>query len=75
MNRIKELRKKHKVTAKQLAEAVGTSRSNISMIENGFRKADIDLAKRIAKYFGLTIEEVFFVDECHETKHPRASGE
>ncbi|MBE3586532.1 MAG: helix-turn-helix transcriptional regulator [Thermoanaerobacter sp.] len=81
MNRLKEFRKKRKVTAKQLAEAVGTSRSNISMIEIGLRKADLDLAKRIAEYFGTTIEEIFFAECCHSTGQdinvnaPRASGE
>lgn len=59
MNRLKEFRRIQKITAKQLADAVGTSRSNISMIEIGLRKADIELAKRIADYFGTTIEEIF----------------
>lgn len=69
MNRIKEFRKKHKITAKQLAEVVGTSRSNISMIEIGLRKADLDLAKRIAEYFKVTIEDIFFANDCHVTGH------
>lgn len=69
MNRLKEFRKKHGLTAKQLAEKVGSSRSNISMIEIGLRKADIELAKRIADFFNTTIEEIFFADDSHEMKH------
>jgi putative transcriptional regulator len=66
MNRLKEMRKKHKISAKKLAEAVKTSRSNISMIELNLRKADLDLAKRIADYFNTTIEDIFFADKCHD---------
>jgi len=69
MNRLKEIRKNHKLTALVLANAVNTSRSNISMIENGFRKADIDLAKRIADYFKSSIEDIFFASVSHETGH------
>lgn len=67
MNRLKEYRKARGITAKELAKAVGTSRSNISMIEIGLRKADLDLAKRIADYFETTIEAIFFAEDCHET--------
>lgn len=67
MNKIKDLRKKFGISARQLAEAVGTSRSNISMIEINLRKPDLNLAKRIAEYFGTTIEDIFFVDHCHIT--------
>ncbi len=69
MNRLKEFRKKNGLTAKQLAEKVRTSRSNISMIEIGLRKADIDLAKRIADFFCVTIEDIFFANGSHEVKH------
>lgn len=68
MNKLKEYRKIRGITAKELAEAVGTSRSNISMIEIGLRKADLGLAKRIADYFGTTIEAIFFADDSHGMK-------
>lgn len=67
MNRLKEYRKARGITAKELAKIVGTSRSNISMIEIGLRKADLNLAKRIADYFETTIEAIFFAEDCHET--------
>jgi len=68
MNRIKELRKKHGLTAKQLAESVGVSRGQIANIEIGLRKTNLQLAKRIANYFGLSIEDIFFVPNSHEAK-------
>jgi len=68
INKLKEYRKKYKLTAKQLAEAVNTSRSNISMIETGQRRPNIMLAKRIADYFDTTIEYLFFTDCCPETR-------
>lgn len=67
MNRLKEYRKLRGITAKELAQAVGTSRSNISMIEIGSREPNLELAKRIADYFGTTIEAIFFANDCHRT--------
>lgn len=74
MNRLKEIRKKHRITAKQLATAVGVSRSNISMIELGLRKPNIILAKRLADYFNTTIEDIFFTIDCHKTKQNKHTG-
>lgn len=57
--RIKELRKKHKLSQADLAFEVGTTRQTITSIECGKYTASLVLAYKIAKYFGLTIEEVF----------------
>lgn len=67
MNRLKDYRKLKGITAKELAKAVGTSRSNISMIEIGAREPNLELAKRIADYFSTSIEAIFFADGCHES--------
>lgn len=58
-SRIKELRKARKMSQEELAYAVGTTRQTITSIEVGKYTASLPLAYRIAKYFGLTIEEVF----------------
>ena len=58
-NRIKDLRKAHKLTQEELAMAVGTTRQTITSIEVGKYTASLPLAYRIARHFGLTIEEVF----------------
>jgi putative transcriptional regulator len=57
--RIRELRKEHKLSQEELADAVGTTRQTITSIEVGKYIASLPLAYKIARYFGLTIEEVF----------------
>ena len=57
--RIRELREARKLSQEVLADAVGTTRQTITSIEVGKYTASLPLAYKIAKYFGLTIEEVF----------------
>ena len=59
--KIKELRKANKISQEELALAVGTTRQTITSSETGKYVASLPLAYRIAKYFGMTIEEVFDV--------------
>ena len=56
---IRELRRKNKLYQEELADAVGTTRQTITSIEVGKYTASLPLAYKIARYFGLTIEEVF----------------
>lgn len=56
---IRELRKKNKLSQEELADVVGTTRQTITSIEVGKYTASLPLAYKIARYFGLTIEEVF----------------
>ncbi|MBR4887515.1 MAG: helix-turn-helix transcriptional regulator [Clostridia bacterium] len=62
-SKIRELRKLHKLSQEELAEAVGTTRQTITSIEVGKYTASLPLAYKIAHYFGLTIEEVFDFSE------------
>ena len=61
--RIRELRKARKLSQEELAEAVGTTRQTITSIEVGKYTASLPLAFKIARFFGLTIEEVFDFSE------------
>ena len=61
--RIKELRKEKKISQEQLALAVGTTRQTITSIEVGKYTASLALAYKIARYFGLSIEDVFDFSE------------
>ncbi len=65
-SKIRELRKQHKLSQEELAEAVGTTRQTITSIEIGKYTASLPLAYKIAHYFGLTIEEVFDFSELEE---------
>ena len=64
--RIKELRKERKLSQEELAAAVGTTRHTITSIEVGKYTASLPLAYKIARYFGLRIEDVFDFSEIDE---------
>ena len=65
-NRIKELRKEKKISQEQLALFVGTTRQTITSIEVGKYTASLALAYKIARYFGLAIENVFDFSEVDQ---------
>ncbi len=62
-NRIEEIRKERGIRQEEFARAMGVSRQTISSLENGRYNPSIMLAYRIAKYFEMTIEEVFVFEE------------
>ena len=62
-NRIKELRKEKNITQDELGTAVGVTRQTVISLENGKYNASLQLAYKIAKYFGMQIEEVFLFEE------------
>ena len=64
--RIRELRKQRKLSQEELADAVGTTRQTITSIEVGKYTASLPLAYKIARYFGLHIEDVFDFSEIDE---------
>ena len=64
--KIKELRGAQKLSQEELAYAVGTTRQTITSIETGKYIASLPLAYKIARYFGLTIEEVFDLNNMEE---------
>ncbi|WP_286910961.1 helix-turn-helix transcriptional regulator [Clostridium sp. UBA1652] len=64
--RIQELRKKHKMSQEELAMAVGVTRQTITSLEGEKYTASLILAYKIAKNFGLTIQEVFDFSEVEE---------
>ena len=57
--KIRELRKAQKLSQEELADAVGTTRQTIPPIQVGKWPSALPLAYKIARFFGLTIEEVF----------------
>ena len=61
-NRIEELRKQRGIRQEEFAKLLGVSRQTISSLENGRYNPSILLAYKIAKYFDMTIEEVFCFD-------------
>ncbi len=55
-NRIRELRKQHKITMKQLGEVIGVAESTISQYETGKREPDNETLLRLGEYFGVSVD-------------------
>lgn len=62
-NRIEEIRKEKGISQEAFAKAMQVSRQTISSLENGRYNPSILLAYKIAKYFGMSIEDVFIFEE------------
>ena len=62
-NRIADLRRARRLTQEELAEAVGVTRQTIISLESGRYNASLLLAHRLARHFGLALEDVFLFDE------------
>lgn len=62
-NWVKVERAKHNITQAELADALGVSRQTINSMElNKFVPSTV-LALRIAQYFSVRVEDIFFLDE------------
>ena len=55
-NRIRELRKKGRLSQQTLAEQIGVFRNTISNWETGYSQISLENAKKVAEYFGVTID-------------------
>ena len=62
-NRIEEIRKSRGIRQEEFAKALGVSRQTISSLETGRYNPSIQLAFKIARYFGMSIEEIFIYEE------------
>lgn len=62
-NKIEEIRKEKGIRQEDFAKIMGVSRQTISSLETGKYNPSIFLAYKIAKFFEMTIEEVFIFDE------------
>ena len=61
--KIQELRKANKISQAELADEMGVTRQTIISLEKGRYNESLELAFKIARYFGKTIEEVFIFEE------------
>ena len=62
-NRLEELRKQRGIKQEDLATALEVSRQTIGSLENGRYNPSIRLAFKIARYFQMSIEEIFIYEE------------
>lgn len=62
-NRLEELRKQRGIKQEDLALALEVSRQTIGSLENGRYNPSIILAFKIARYFDMSIEDIFIYEE------------
>jgi putative transcriptional regulator len=58
-NKVRMLRARQNLAQAQLAEEMGVSRQTINSIENERYTPSLPLALALARYFGVTVEEMF----------------
>ena len=63
VNKLKEYRARYHLSQTELGNLAGVSRQTISSLEKGRYNPSILLAFKIARYFGLTIEDIFIDEE------------
>lgn len=61
-NRLEELRKQKGIKQEDLALALEVSRQTIGSLENGRYNPSIILAFKIARFFDMSIEEIFIYE-------------
>ena len=67
-NRLEEIRKQREIKQEELAEAMGVSRQTISSLENGRYNPSVILAIKLARYFGMHVEDIFIYEEGQDEK-------
>lgn len=63
-NRIRVFRAEHRLSQAELADAIGVSRKTISTIEVGRFVPSTVIALKIARYFKVPLEDIFFLDDA-----------
>ena len=66
-NNVFELRTAKDITQEDLAKEIGISRRTISKIEHDDQNISLDMACRIAAYFGLMVSDVFPMNQTNIT--------
>ncbi len=61
-NRIKVLRAEKNLTQEELAKKIGLSRQTINSIEKGKYVPSVLIALKMAKVFGVSVEEIFSIE-------------
>lgn len=62
-NRLEEIRKHRGLKQEELAAALEVSRQTIGSLENGRYNPSIILAFKIARFFDMSIEDIFIYEE------------
>ncbi|OPA77385.1 hypothetical protein BVG16_13050 [Paenibacillus selenitireducens] len=66
-NKIRDLRNKNNITQLQLAQDLQVTRQTIIAIENNHYNPSLELSLKIARYFNVSVEDVFTLDDKGES--------
>ena len=66
-NRLKEYRARLDINQSEMGKLAGVSRQTISQIERGDYSPSVTLALRLAKICGVTVEDIFSLDETEDS--------
>jgi putative transcriptional regulator len=69
-NRLKVYRAMHDLTQESLARKLGVTRQTIVSLENGRYDPSIGLAFKMARLFGVKIEDIFGYDDNEGSSPP-----
>ena len=69
-NRLKVFRAMHDLTQDNLAEKLGVTRQTINAIEKQRYNPSLELAFKLADFFGVTIEELFIRERRADSAEP-----
>lgn len=75
MKRTKLVLLRRDKTLAEVAAQLGTTRQMLGAVERGARTPSLTLAKRIADYYGMTVDELFFPEPVEPIETIEASGE
>lgn len=56
MNRIRELRKAHGLTMKELGKRIGLAESTVSLYERNLHEPDLDTLRSLSAIFSVTVD-------------------
>ena len=56
--KLRTLRKQRGLTLRQLAEILSTSSGYIADLESGRRQPSLDLARKMADFFGISVDQL-----------------
>ena len=68
---IGELRKEQGMTQAELARALGVSQQSMFAYELGHRRVSVLIVAKLAKLFGVSVEEVIGMSRIPRPSHPR----
>ena len=59
ISKLCEVRRNKGVTLQQVCDAIGLNTGNLSRIENGIQHPKPDTAKRLASYYGVSLDVIY----------------